>query len=241
MTTVTSHNAKWFFYVRTVFFLWKQENICVAITAEEQSYHSIILSCCLFSSVHIEENNTKNSLFIFPVSHNATISVPGSWQMAGQVSVSFIFHYQSVYQFRMSFLHSKTSWACQKWMTRKNRWGYLWTSSQIVVRWRYTLTFPPRDRLHRIVWFLILYTFPLIGKSGEKCLPSKHYSPKNPMHLQGPNAKLQTKMTEKPGVPRMLHLDIAPCNLIAAQMIAYNRTLTGGFWNICLPTSRERN
>lgn len=94
-----------------------------------------------------------------------------------------VFHFtlQSVYQWRMSFLHSKTSWACQKWMTRKNRWGYLWTSSQIVVRWRYTLTFPPRDRLHRIVWFLILYTFPLIGKSGEKCLPSKHYSPKRPL------------------------------------------------------------
>ena len=131
-------------------FSLKTRNICVAITTEEQSYHSIILSCYFFSSVHIEENITKNSLFIFPVSHNATISVPGSWQMAGQVSVSFILHYQSVYQFRMSFLHSKTSWACQKWMTRKNRWGYLWTSSQIVVRWRYTLTFPPRDRLHRI-------------------------------------------------------------------------------------------
>ena len=58
----------------------------------------------------------------------------------GSISV-FHFTLQSVYQFRMSFLHSKTSWACQKWMTRKNRWGYLWTSSQIVVRWRYTLTF----------------------------------------------------------------------------------------------------
>ena len=130
-------------------FSLKTRNICVAITAEEQSYQSITLSCCFFSSVHIEENNTKNSLFIFPVSHNATISVPGSWQMAGEVSLSY-FTLQSVYQWRMSFLHSKPSWACQKWMTRKNRWGFLWTSSQIVVRWRYTLTFPPRDRLHRI-------------------------------------------------------------------------------------------
>lgn len=44
------------------------------------------------------------------------------------------------------------------------------------------------------------------------------------MRLQGPNAKLQTKMAEKPGVPGILHLDIAPRNLIAAPMIAYNRT-----------------
>lgn len=33
---------------------------------------------------------------------------------------------------------------------KPQEWGFLWTRSQIVVRWRYTLTFPPRDRLHRI-------------------------------------------------------------------------------------------
>lgn len=137
-----------FTFVESFFFENKKHLCGYHRRRTELSKHNFVLLFFLVSSYRRKQH--KKFIVYLPSFPQCNHLGPRVLANGGRSLSVFRFRLQSVYQWRMSFLHSKTSWACQKWMTRKNRWGYLWTSSQIVVRWRYTLPFPPRDRLHRI-------------------------------------------------------------------------------------------